>query len=369
MILSAPNSSENWFKYAEERRKVFLEQHGFTDDHLKKVTSDAAPRRFYRIRKKDGKCYILIESPPDDHPQSIAGHKLKDFIRISTELRKIGLSAPEVYAEDLENGYLLVEDFGDLKFNKVIDEDPDRESEIYTLAVQALVQLRDHPGSALAQSCPPFYGGYLHKAHRQFIDWFVPYNIGKSVTDEQIDGFLHAWNEIEDALPKAPLGPMYVDYHIENLMYLPEREGVKQCGLLDFSMMYNGVPAYDIAHLTMDARRTIPHDLREQLIQSYVLDLSPYDKQLYKKYISVMGMHFHLKVAGQIIRWVCEGKTGYLVHLPRVLGYINEALDREEFKPLKHFMNQCGIDVNASLLPARTDIIAPLIRDDAFLKS
>lgn len=368
MILSAPNSSENWLKYAAKRRKVFLEQHGFTDDHLEIVTSDAAPRRFYRIRKKDGKCYILIESPPDDHPQSIAGHKLKDFIRISTELRKIGLSAPEVYEEDIENGYLLVEDFGDLKFNKVIGANPDKEHEIYMLAVQALVHLRNN-GTTLAQSCPPFYGGYLHKAHRQFIDWFVPFCIGRPVTDKEIEGFLKAWEKVEDALPSAPLGPMYVDYHIENLMYLPEREGVKQCGLLDFSMMYNGVPAYDIAHLTMDARRTITDDLREKLIHCYVLDLSTDDKLLYKRYISVMGMHFHLKVVGQIIRWVYEGKTGYLLHLPRVLGYINEALDREEFKPLKHFMNQCGIDVKASLPPASMDIIAPLIRDDAFLKS
>jgi|MDSW01.1.fsa_nt_gb N-acetylmuramate 1-kinase len=359
-------SPEDWFECAPERRTAFMEKYSLS--FVETVTSDAAPRRFYRVKKGGANSFILIESPPDNHPQSIAGHKLKDFIRTSAELRNIGLSAPEVYAEDLENGYLLVEDFGDQKFNRVINNYPEKEQELYTLAVQALVQLRDQ-GGALAQSCPPFYGGYLHKAHRQFIDWFVPFCIGRPVTDKEIEEFLKAWEKVEDALQPAPLGPMYVDYHIENLMYLPEREGVRQCGLLDFSMMYNGVPAYDIAHLTMDARRSISNDLREELIDIYTFGLSNPDKSLYRKYISVMGMHFHLKVAGQIIRWVYEGKTGYMVHLPRVLGYINGALVQGEFKPLKNFLDQHEIDILASLPVAERGNLAPLIRDDAFLKS
>ena len=360
------NSPEDWFEHASERRTAFMEKHCLSS--MEGVTSDAAPRRFYRVKNESDKTCILIESPPDHHPQSIAGHKLKDFIRLSIELREIGLSAPEVYEEDLEKGYLLVEDFGDQKFNQVINNRPEKERELYRLAVQALVQLRDQ-GGALAQSCRPFYGGYLHKAHRQFIDWFVPFCIGRPIADKEIEGFLKAWEKVEDALQPAPLGPMYVDYHIENLMYLPEREGVKQCGLLDFSMMYNGVPAYDIAHLTMDARRTISKELREELVDIYVSGLSESDNQLYKKYISVMGMHFHVKVAGQIIRWIYEGKTGYMVHLPRVTGYIKEALPKPEFAPLKEFMDRNGIDMNKDLPLASAKEIAPLIREDAFLKS
>lgn len=366
-LFNSKADDKDWFALAETRRAAFLQHIGFNDIEALKITSDAAPRNFFRL-EKEGKRFILMESPPDDHHQSIAGHRLDDFIRVAEGLRSVGLSAPKVFEQDLKNGYLLVEDFGDLKYNKVIDEHPEKERLLYEYAVDALIVLRDN-GFELSKSCPDFFGGYLHSAHRQFVDWFVPYFQGEQVSDECISDFLQMWKDIELLMLNPPLGAMYVDYHIENLIYLPDREGVASCGLLDFAMMYHGVPAYDIAHLTMDARRSISIELKKHLINRYVSGLKKDDKDMILNCISIMGMHFHLKVAGQIIRWVYEGKGTYFIHLPRVVNYIRTALEEPCFAPLMSFLNKYEVDLNMELPPANREQIAELIRDDAFLKS
>jgi aminoglycoside/choline kinase family phosphotransferase len=151
-------------------------------------------------------------------------------------------------------------------------------------------------------------------------------------------------------------------------MVLPEREGAAACGLLDFAMMYHGCPAYDIAHLTMDMRRSISPQLKELCIKTYLSTLNKEDKQLYKQWITVMGAHFHLKVCGQIVRWVYEGKETYLIHLPRVISYIEEALAQPPLHPLKLFLNENQIDITKYKDRVTKEHIGSLTRNDAFLK-
>ena len=234
---------------------AFLDGCGWGGARLAPLASDASFRRYYRLGG-NGRRAVLMDAPP---PQE----DVVPYICVSQLLRRLGFSAPEVFAEDRARGFLLIEDFGDDTYTRLLDRGAD-EPALYTLAVDTLIELQRAVGIRGTPDLPAYDAERLLAEAALLVDWYAPAALGEPLSDARRDEYLDLWRRL---LPQAALpGDTLVlrDYHVDNLMLLPDRSGVRGCGLLDFQDAVCGPPSYDLVSLLEDARRDVPADLRRQ---------------------------------------------------------------------------------------------------------
>ena len=211
---------------------AFLAAHGWAGAEIGPLAGDASFRRYFRV--VDGeRCAVLMDAPPPHEDP-------RPFIAVAEWLADGGLSAPAILARDLEQGLLLIDDFGDARFRETADAEPARERMLYESAVDLLVHLH---------AKPPMPGLREHGLDHWldevtlFTDWYCP-ALGLDVDKA---AFLDAWRGALAPVASDGLGPVTVlrDYHAENIMLVDGREGVARLGLLDFQDALAGHPAYD----------------------------------------------------------------------------------------------------------------------------
>jgi len=117
----------------------------------------------------------------------------------------------------------------------------------------------------------------------------------------------------------APSTLVLRDYHVDNLMLLPDRHGVRGCGLLDFQDAVTGPPSYDLVSLLEDARRDIPSPLRQVMTERYLAAFPGLDRGGFLRSAAILSAQRNCKILGIFTRlWKRDGKRQYLVHIPRV---------------------------------------------------
>lgn len=317
--------------FDEAACRAFLNAHGY---HLESaIGQDFSMRRYFRVRKNDHHA-ILMETLPDHSPHVTRGHKMSDFIRIGKWLRSAGLNTPEIYAADEKAGYMLLESFGDTSFAAHIKAGGEA-ALLYEAAINALNHLA-------AQNCPlelPHYEeSHVHAGHQKIIEHYL---LSKNINhDDALELYIAAWAEIEAAAPTPKSSFIHVDFHAENLMWLPQSAGLNCVGILDFQGGMIGNPAYDIANLLYDARLDIGDDLRRNILDNYDDDM--------RAHIRILATQFHCRVIGQFIQIAQEkGNQSYLKHIPRLEKYIANALKEPILKPLAQFFKQINLDFTA----------------------
>lgn len=322
----------------------FLNKYGWSFDRT--IAADGSAREYSRVRKGDDTAilmHVLGDTP---------GHRVEDFIRIGAWLNDIGLKAPEVF--EVEGEYVLLEDFGDRSFKSVLGE-PHNAGALYELAGDVLKHLaaRDCP-----LDLPHYYDSHVHKGHRRVIDWFLPAVCEEPNAHDVLDGYLQAWSEIEDNLPECPQGFVHIDFHVQNLMWLGQEQGLKQCGILDFQGAMIGPLPYDLANLLEDVRIDVPADIRRDMLAGY--------DEAFQMHYRVLATQFHCRVIGQFIKMaVLDGKDEYLRHISRTGRYISEALDNPVLLPLKRFFSNLNLDFN-DIKRLNADDIKRHVASDAF---
>lgn len=321
----------------------FLRNSGWAGAREIPISGDWSQRKFFRIDLK-GKTAVLIQSFPDEDPRSTPGHKLKDFVRISRCLDTLGLSAPEVYAQDLPHGLLLVEDFGSQDFASLIAKNEEVERDMYRLATQALKHLYKKT-EFIAIELPDYFTSHIHKGHQRVVDWYMPAMLHKQNSDEAVTEYLKIWKQIERSLPQAKRRFVHGDYHPGNLMWLPERQDAKQVGFLDFQQAMMGPAPYDLVNLLEDARREVPIELRRECMSIYIEGMSTEDRENFIAWYPVLAAQFHCRVIGQAIRLaIRDQKTRLLSIIPILRRHMIRDFANPQLKPLKDWFLAQGID-------------------------
>lgn len=327
------------------------------------VSGDWSQRKFFRIDRK-GRTAILIQAFPDDDPRSTPGHKLKDFVRISECLNRLGLSAPEVYAQDLTHGLLLVEDFGSQDFAALISQNESVERDLYLLATSSLKHLYKKT-EFISVDLPDYFASHIHKGHQRVVDWYMPAVLGRTNSDETLTEYLNIWKQIEKKLPHPKRRMVHGDFHPGNLMWLPERETYKQAGFLDFQQAMMGPAPYDLVNLLEDARREVPIELRKECLAFYVDALSAEERENFVEWYPVLATQFHCRVIGQAIRLaIRDQKTRLLSIIPVLRRHIIRDLGHPHLKVLKDWFLAQGVDFTDTT-PIDIEKTAAFIRPDA----
>ena len=330
---------------------MFLDQHGWTIDQP--VGRDSSIRRYFRVTKGD-QAAILMETVPDGSEHATPGHGVADFIQIAGWLNNIGLKAPEIYEQDLENGYLLLEDFGEICFREAKDN-ADQVNDLYRLAADVLSHLAD-------QNCPldlpNYYDSHVHRRHRRVVDWFMPLVRGTENEEGLVEDYRAVWEEIEQSLPPVKQGFLHIDFHAQNLMWLPEERGLKRCGILDFQGAMHGPLPYDLGNLLEDARTDVPHTIKSEILET--LD------EAQQAWFRVLATQFHCRVIGQFIKQaVMDDNPAYLKHIPRLENYLREGLEHPVLTPLRLWFKGQGIDFTEVADLQQLSTLQPLIHPDA----
>lgn len=309
-------------------REAFLASCGRAGQLLQALPADASARRYFRL---DGQGVLLMDSPPGAEP-------LAPYLHVAQLLRGCDLSAPKVLAADVELGLALVEDFGQATYTRLL-EAGHGEAPLYRLAVDALLRLH-RSGPQAAEGVPAYDAQRLADEAALFIDWYAPLLVGAraaaQVRQQYLDAFGEACREV--AMRREVL--VLRDYHVDNLMLLEGRQGVAACGLLDFQDALCGSPAYDLMSLLEDARRDVPEALRVAQLTHYLSQRPELDGRRFMADYQVLAAQRHAKVLGIFVRLARrDGKTGYLDHLPRVLGLFRRALENQRLHPLRDLLD------------------------------
>jgi len=302
----------------------FLEHHDWSV--LESITGDVSPRKYTRV-EKSGRTAIFMDCCDEltDRPG------LKEFVQIGSWLRDVGIRVPEIYEVDQAQKCLLLEDFGGVSFSGAIRNGMPKQ-EMYTLAADVLSYLRD---VECLLALPRYHDTRVHALHREIIDWFLPTQ--RDVPGGTVESYLSVWEEIEKTLPEVDYGFLHMDYHLENMMFLPDEHGIAQCGLIDFQDASIGPVPYDLANLLLDARVSVPEDIQNSILRS--------QSEEFMAWYVVLATQFHCRVIGLFTKLaVRDRRPEYMVHVPRLANYIHGALKHPVLRPLCTFFNDLGVD-------------------------
>jgi aminoglycoside/choline kinase family phosphotransferase len=317
-----------------ERAKLradFVARSGWNDARESLLAGDASFRKYFRLMRAGGTA-VVMDSPAAHEP-------VEPFVRIGKHLRALGLSAPEILAEDLPNGFLLLEDLGDDTFARVLERGGD-EAALYERATDVLVVLHQAPDHAVLPGLGGYTGEALIDAAMLLPEWYLPEASGKPTSEKDIAAYRAAWRQCLAALPPTAASLLLRDYHKDNLLWLPSRPGVKACGLLDFQDAQQGHPSYDLVSLIEDARRDVPEAIHAACVARYVGATGLDDKD-FRIGMALMAAQRHARIIGLWIRLLRrDGKPEYLQHMQRCWRMFERALMHEALEPLRLWVDR-----------------------------
>ncbi|WP_166223266.1 aminoglycoside phosphotransferase family protein [Pseudomonas atagonensis] len=284
---------------------------------LTAASSDASFRRYFRWEGA-GRSFVVMDAPP---PQE----NCKPFVDIAFLLAKSGINVPKIYAEDLERGFLLLNDLGNKTYLDVIDgENADA---LFSDALQALLAFQQLP---MVAPLPSYDVALLRRELELFPEWYVKRELGvefDSIQQQQ-------WQNISDLLIDSALAQPKVlvhrDYMPRNLMLSEPNPGV-----LDFQDAVYGPVTYDVTCLFKDAFLSWPEERVRGWLEKYWQQASALnipvqpDFEDFLRASDLMGVQRHLKVIGIFAR-IChrDGKPRYLADVPRFFFYIDAVISR-----------------------------------------
>ena len=295
---------------------------------LTAASSDASFRRYFRW-EGEGRSFIVMDAPP---PQE----NCKPFVDIAFLLAKSGINVPKIYAEDLDRGFLLLNDLGNQTYLDVINGE--NADDLFRDALQALLAFQQLP---MVAPLPSYDVALLRRELELFPEWYVKRELGIEFDSAQ----QQLWQQASDLLINSALAQPKVlvhrDYMPRNLMLSEPNPGV-----LDFQDAVYGPVTYDVTCLFKDAFLSWP----EERVRGWLVDywqqagalgipVQP-DLEDFLRASDLMGVQRHLKVIGIFAR-IChrDGKPRYLGDVPRFLAYIEAVIARRpELAPLDELL-------------------------------
>lgn len=323
---------------------------------LRYLQGDASLRAYARL-ERDGGARVLMNAPAmpdgppvrDGLPYSRIAHLAEDvrpFVAVTRALGERGLVAPQVHAQDLAQGLLLLDDLGDLTLGRAVASGFSQ-SDLWRVAVDALIALRrtGPPGvlplaKGQTYTLPDFDRRALGIEAELLTDWYWPAVKGETIPAAARDEFIALWMAQFDWLVSLPKGWVLRDYHSPNLMWMPQNEGIARIGVLDFQDAMTGPWAYDLVSLLQDARVDVPAALESELFSHYcdrMAAIEPdFDRTSFAHAYAALGAQRNTKILGIFARLARrDGKPVYLQHMPRIWRYLARDLAHPSLAPLQ----------------------------------
>jgi N-acetylmuramate 1-kinase len=334
--------------------RAFLDESGFGVARRSRVQGDASTRVFERLTL-DERSAILMNAPRqpdgppvrDGKPYSAIAHLAEDivpYVAVASALRAHQVSAPTILDADLDRGLVIMEDLGNERI--VAGDRPAPIEARYAAAVDLLAALHGQALPDVLEVAPhleyrlPRYDmeAFLIEAEL-LLDWYLP-AVAAPASTPMRETFLSLWREALTPAIEAPPTWVLRDYHSPNLLWLPDREGIAQIGVLDFQDALLGPAAYDVASLLQDARVDVPESLEVALLGRYArarrAQDPSFDVAAFTRLYATLTAQRATKILGIFARLERrDGKPQYTRHFPRLWAYLQRSLVHPSLAPLR----------------------------------
>jgi N-acetylmuramate 1-kinase len=303
----------------------FLIAAGWGEARVEPLAGDASFRRYFRVVEASRTAVLMDAPPPHEDP--------RPFVHVAEYLTGLGLSAPAILHRDLDQGLLLIEDFGGNRMREYVDAHLDQEQAIYTGVVDVLIELHRHkPAAGLT---PHGLDQWLNEVGL-FTEWYCP-TVGIDVDEA---GFAAAWRDV--------LGPVEAqgqtvtelrDYHAENIMLIDGKQSHAQYGLLDFQDALIGHPAYDLVSMLQDARRDVTPAVERAMLDHYRATTG--QGAAFERAYWALAAQRNTRILGVFTRlWKRDGKPHYTSFQPRMWGLLERDLAQPGLEPLRDWFDR-----------------------------
>jgi aminoglycoside/choline kinase family phosphotransferase len=349
----------------EAAKARFLEDRGLAAARREPLAGDASTRSYERLFTAGGSVLILMDQPPvletpicppqasNDERMALgynaaarlAAGSIAAFVTTADYLRASGLSAPRIIAFDADAGLAVLEDLGDGLFATLIAAGQP-EAPLYEAAVDVQVQLHEQrpPDLLRAQGLTWPLLTYdtlaLKVATDTFLEWWPQFANLPAFSPEAVAEWDALWAPVWVRGEAGASVFCHRDYHAQNLIWLPERQGAARVGLLDFQDALRAHPAWDLTHLLQDARRDVSPELEAAMLARY-LDARPAtDREAFLADYRALASSNAARILGRVFaRQALLGRAQYKAFMPRTWRYLERNLTDPALAGLKRWFD------------------------------
>jgi hypothetical protein len=291
-------------------RKAQLEQwlqqlEKFPTYQLQPLAGDASFRKYYRLTS-GGNSFIVMDAPPE----------LEDcqpFVKIAELLRQHDLSVPVIFAQNFQQGFLLLSDFGDDLYLKKLNEN--NAENLYLQALNALSRIQ----TIKEKNIPAFDAEFMLQELKHFEEWFLIKHCKQVLTAQHKKMLSNSFEYLIQSAVEQPQVFIHRDYHSANLMVLANQ----QVGILDFQDAFTGPITYDLVSLLRDCYISWPQEFVKKIVIQFCKNLQGIDENTFLRWFDLMGIQRHLKAIFIFARkFHRDQNSNYLQHIPRTLKYV-----------------------------------------------
>ena len=311
----------------------FLKHSGITHLNLLPLADDCSFRKYYRVQTKTSNL-VVMDAPPDME-------EVDPFIQMSALLNTLGFSAPKILNKDVQNGFLLLEDFGNETYTKALSNSS-RETNLYENAIDVLIEIHNLKDLEERIHLPFYDQKKLQNELSLFMDWYLEGRLRLDISEKEKKLFFEAWRECLTHIESIRSVLVLRDYHVDNLMVLAERDGIRRCGLLDFQDAVTGPASYDLVSLLQDSRRDISDEITSLMLDRYFEGVEGADnRNNFMNSYYILGTQRALKVFGIFTRQdILYGNRKYLIHIPRLWRYTLANLQFEALRGIREWLDR-----------------------------
>ena len=296
---------------------------------LASASADASFRSYWRTRH-DGRSWIVMDSPP-------AQEDPRPWLEIGARLSAAGLHVPAVHAQDLAQGFLLIEDLGSQLYLPALNDGT--VDALYDDAMEALLRMQR---DADVTGMQPYDRAFLQREMEIMPEWLLVRHLGHTPECEEWDVLESAFTVLLHNALEQPRCFVHRDYHSRNLLIVGADKPAASAsqiwnpGVIDFQGALIGPITYDLASLLRDCyivwdrvRVEAWVENYRQRLQAAGLIAADVDREHFLRWFDLIGLQRHIKVLGLFCR-LCyrDGKPGYLDDLPRVYDYVIDVASR-----------------------------------------
>lgn len=294
------------------------------------LSGDASHRQYYRVMNHEQSRVLVDSSPEHENNQA--------FLNVQHILYDAGLQVPELYAADVDNGFMLLEDFGDTLYANVLNEN--NADQLYRQALDELVRIQCIETEQ--EAIPQITAQDIIADLGLFDDWFLSQLLEADLDDEETNYLNLLYENIAAELLLQPQVCVHHDYHSRNLFQLDD----DSVGIIDFQDAFVGPVMYDVASLLRDCYVDWPTEKVDEWLQYYLQQalqagvLVDVDFATLKRWFDWVSVARHLRVLGTFSRLhLRDNKSQYLDDVPRILNYLKQVTAQyPEFDELAIFL-------------------------------